>query len=146
MPTAFDDLYAAAKALMAAANTAATETVFTQAPTNYGTDFRITPGAGLYQIQISPQKKFGEDSNLTYPRAIVTVLVHHYVTTLANEESFLHDSISFIADELLVGGKWSAEAGVFDLNPGIDPEVEDGGRVGNVITFEFNAVVLADAV
>ena len=144
MPTPFDDLYAAAQAIMGDVNTAATGTV-TQAPTNYGTDFRITAGEARYQIQISPEKDFG-NSNDNYPSAIVTVLIHHYVTTLANEVLFLHNLMSFAADKLLVGSIWQAEAGIYDLQPGIDPEIDDGARTGNVITFGVSAAVLMDAV
>lgn len=144
MPTPFDDLYAAAQAIMADVNTAATTTV-TAAPTNYGTDFRITPGEARYQVQISPEKDFG-NSNDSYPRAIVTVLIHHYVTTLANEVLFLHNLMSFAADKLLVRSIWQAEAGIYDLQPGVDPEMDDGGRTGNVISFEISAAVLMAAV
>ena len=144
MPTPFDDLYAAAQAIMGDVNTAATNTV-TQAPTNYGTDFRITPGAALYQVQISPEKDFG-NSNSSYPRAIVTVLIHHYVSSLANEEAFLHNAMSFVADKLLVRSIWTAESGVYALEPDVEPVVSDGERTGNVITFEVSASVLADAV
>jgi hypothetical protein len=150
MPTPFDDLYTAAKEIMADVNTAAATTL-TQAPTNYGTDFRITPGAAVYQVQMSPEKDYG-NSNDSNPRAIVTVLIHHYVygadaaAKLANEESFLHNAMSYVADKLLVPSIWSAEPGVYGLQPGVDPEVSDGSRTGNVITFEVSAAVLADAV
>ena len=106
MPTPFDNLYAAAVAIMADVNTAASGTVI-QAPTNYGTDFRITPGSAVYQVQITPQKDYG-DSNDSYPRAIVTVLIHHYVTDIANEKLFLHNAMSFVADKLLVNSIWQA--------------------------------------
>ncbi len=74
MPTPFDDLYAAAQAIMADVNTAATTTV-TAAPTNYGTDFRITAGEARYQVQISPEKDWPRGT-VNYPRAVVTVLIH----------------------------------------------------------------------
>lgn len=144
--TPFDKLYAAAKAIMVDVNTAATETTLGQAPTNYGTDFRIPISTGMYQIQIAPMKDYGGDSNVSYPNAIVSVLIHHYVTTLANEESFLHDTMSYVADALLVESVWQAEAGVFSFQPGVDPEIDDGGREGNVITFTVEASILMDAV
>ena len=145
MPTPFDDLYAAAKGIMADVNTAASTTL-TQAPTNYGTDFRITAGEARYQVQLSPEKDYPRSSNTTHPRAIVTVLIHHYVSSLANEEAFLHNAMSFVADKLLVASIWTAEASVFGLQDDIDPEISDGERNGNVITFEASAVVLADAI
>ena len=43
MPTAFDYIYAAAKEIMVEVDDAASTTV-TQAPTNYGKDFRIPAG------------------------------------------------------------------------------------------------------
>jgi len=144
MPTPFDDLYTAAQAIMADVNTAAT-TAVTAAPTNYGTDFRITPGAAVYQVQISPQEDTGH-SNALYPRAVVTVLIHHYVNSAANELLFLHNLMSYVADKLLVGSIWTAESGIFGFEADVDPEIDEGGRVGNVISFEISASVLMDAV
>jgi len=150
MPTPFEDLYTAAKARMLAAHTAAPTTI-TQAPSNYGTDFRITGGEARYQVQISPDKDYPR-GNQNHPRAFVTILIHHYVAgasaaaKLTNEESFLHDSMSRVADELLVESKWSAESGVYDLEPDESPEIGEGSRTGNVITFEITASVLLDAV
>lgn len=145
MPTPFDNIYTAAKAIMADVNTAASTTL-TQAPTNYGTDFRITAGEARYQVQISPVKDYARSSNDSHPRAVVTVLIHHYVSSLVNEEAFLHNAMSYVADKLMVGSIWAAEASVFGLQHDLDPEVSDGGRIGNVITFEVSAAVLADAV
>ncbi len=144
MTTSYDDVYAAAVALMADANTAATGTVI-QAPTNYGLDFRITPGSAVYQVRHTPLVSIG-DANSNYPRTIVQVLIHHYVTTLANEKLFLNDMMYHASNHLMVRSKWRAEAGVYDLQDDIDPEMSDGERVGNVISFEVNAAVLATAV
>jgi hypothetical protein len=144
--TPFDTLYTAAKAIMADVNTAATETVLTQAPTNYGDDFRITPGAGMYQIQFTPEKDYPLSSNESYPRVVVTVRVHHYITSLANEESFSHNTLSHIADALLVGSVWQAKAGVYSFQPEIDPEMSGGEREGKVISFTIEASILMDAV
>ena len=144
MPTPFDDLYAAAQAIMADVNTAATTTV-TAAPTNYGTDFRITAGEARYQVQISPEKDWPRGT-VNYPRAVVTVLIHHYVSSAANELLFLHNAMSFVADKLLVNSIWQAEAGIYDFEPGIDPEIDEGDRIGNVISFEVSASILMDAV
>ena len=141
MPTPFEDLYTAARVLVDAVD-AVSPTTVTQAPTNYGTDFRITPSQARYQVQISPEKDYGANANATHPRAIVTVLIHHYVSSLANEVLFLHDTMSTVADKLLDGALWRAESGIFDLQPDVDPELEDGGRTGNVITFEISASLL----
>ena len=143
MATRIGDMYSAAKALMATVNAAAA-TVVVQAPTNYGTDFRITPGSAVYQVQISIEKDYGGDSNASYPRGVVTVLIHHYVSSLIDEEYFLHTVMSLVADNLLVGSVWQAQANIYDLQREVDPEISDGERVGNVITFEVSAVVLAD--
>jgi len=138
------DLYNAGKALMAAAQVTAPAITMAQAPTNYGDDFRIPPGEALWQIVLTPEAPY-RNSNLTYPRAVVTVRVYFYADSLANEESFLHTTVSAIADEWLDVGQWQAEAGVYGFQPGIEPEVADGGREGNVITIEASAVVLAAA-
>ena len=144
MPTPFEDLYTAGKAIMALVDTAAPANV-TQAPSNYGLDFRIPSGNAMYQIQIAPKDDF-RNSNLSYPRAEVSIAIHHYASSLANEEAFLHQTMSFVADELLDGTKWVAQSGVFNLEPETEPEISDGTREGNVITFEMVASVLMDAV
>lgn len=144
MPTPFEDLYTAAKAIVDTA-VASSQTTLALAPTLYGTDFRIVAGQGLYQIQIQPEKDYPR-GNINHPRAIVTALIHHRATNLANEVAFLHGTISDIADAFLVGSVWTAKSGIYDLQPDVDPEMEDGGRVGNVITFNASAVVLMDAV
>ncbi len=146
MPTAFDSIYAAAKEIMAEVDDAASTTV-TQAPTNYGSDFRITAGEARYQVQLSPVKDYDRSSNVTHPRAVVTVLIHHHVTTLGNEEAFLHNAMWYAKVRLLDSSIWALEAGVFGLEQteGLDPVIDEGERIGNVITFEASAVVLADA-
>ena len=148
MATSYDAIYAAALALMADVNTAATGTVI-QAPTNYGRDFRITPGSAVYQVQLTPLVSIG-DANSNYPRSVVTVSIHHYVLNpdpyLTDEKKFLHNMMNHAADHLMVRAKWRAKAGVFDIQDGIDPDMSDGERVGNVISFEVNTAVLATAV
>lgn len=144
MPTPFENLDTVVQALMADVNTASPETV-TLAPTNYGTDFRITPGDALYQVQISPSKDFPR-GNQNHPRAEVVILIHHHVSVSADEVAFLEQTISHAADTLLDPTKWRAEANVYDIEPDTDPEIASGEREGNVITFEITATVLMDAV
>lgn len=138
--TAFQNLYAAAKSILADVATAAPATI-AQAPTNYGDDFKITPGTTAYQIRIAPQRD-RMNSNIAYPRAIVTVALHHYVSNLADEEDFLHVEMQSVSDALLVESVWQAESGIYGFQTGIEPEINDGERVGNVISFEASAVVL----
>lgn len=147
MPTPFEDLYAAAKAIMADANTAATWTTLTQAPSNYGTDFRIPVGDAWYQVRLSLVESYARSSNDSHPRAIVVVAINHRRDDLADEEEFLHKTMPEIAtNRLLLSSIWAAESGVFGLQDDPEPEVSEGERIGNVITFEVSAVVLADAV
>ena len=141
---ALADAYDAATQIMAAVNTAAPTTIV-QAPSNYGTDFRITPGEGLYQVKILAERDRPR-SNQNYPRAIASVLLHHFVTTLTNEENFLHITMNELADRWLVESIWQAESGIFSFDPGVDPEIDEGERVGNVISFEASAVVLMNPV
>jgi hypothetical protein len=143
MPNAYQDLYTATKALMAAANAAASTTL-TQAPTNYGEDFIITPAQARYQIEISPETDYPRGT-VNYPRAAVKVRIHHYANSLANEEAFLHDALFQVAERLLVGSVWSAQATVFSLDIGDEPEMSDGERIGNVISFEVTAIILMNA-
>ena len=144
MPTAYEDLYTAAQVILAAVNTAA-PTTLVLAPTNYGTDFRITPGEGLYQIRIQPVQRV-DNSNVHYPRAVCSALLTHYVTTPSNEADFLHATMNELADRWLLNSVWQAEPGIFDLQADIDPEIEEGDRTGNVITFEASASVLMDPI
>ncbi len=144
MPTPFEDLYTAAKAMMVLVDAASPANV-TQAASNYGLDFRVPSGNAVYQIQATPSEDWHRGT-VDYPRAQVSIAIHHYVSSLANEEAFLHQTMSHVADELLNRTKWTAQAGVFDLEPETEPEISDGARDGNVITFEITASVLMDAV
>jgi len=143
VPTAYEDIYTAAKAIIGDASTASTTTI-TQAPTNYGTDFAITPGAALYQVLLSPLPDYPRGT-ANYPRANVEVRIHHYASSLANEEAFLHSTMFQVAERWLVPSVWTAETRIFGLDPTDEPEISDGERVGNVISFSLSAVVLADA-
>jgi len=142
--TAMSDAYDAAKAIMVLANAAA-PTTLVQAPTNYGTDFRITPGSGLYQVQVSPEFDYHKGT-VSHPKAIVVVLVHHFVSSLANEESFLHSSMFQVSERLLDRTFWRAEPGIYDFEPEVEPELSDAEREGNVITFDIAASILMTAI
>ncbi len=144
MPTPFEDLNTAVKAMLANVNTAASHAV-TQAPSNYGTDFRVPSAAAVYQIQIQPLEDYSR-ATVNYPRVVVTVLIHYFAASLANEETFLFATMNHAADELLVRSKWQAQPGIFDLEPAIDTEISEGSREGNVLSFEISATVLMDAV
>ena len=141
--TPLESIYIAAGLLIDAAESAAAATVLTDAPSDYGTDFRITPGAGVTQIQVAPQMPY-INSNVSYPRAVVSVLIHHYVTGSVNEQSFTLGLMNSIADQLMSRTLWAAQSYIYGLQPDIDPEISDGERTGNVITFEVSAVVLAE--
>jgi hypothetical protein len=100
-------------------------------------------------VQISPEKDYPR-ATVNYPRAVVTVLVHHYVWHVTddgiNERLFLHNMMSYVADHLLVGSVWRAESGIYDFEPDVDPEIDEGERTGNVISFAISASVLMTAV
>jgi hypothetical protein len=137
-------LYAAVGAIIDDIETAVTKTI-AAAPTNFGEDFRITSGTAVYQARIVREKDYGADSNLLYPRAIVEIAIHHYAASLADEVSFQNVTMSAASNRFLRDSYWQAEAGVFDLEPGVVPEISDGERVGNVISFVITASVLMDA-
>ena len=145
MPTPFENLYTAIQAMMAAVATASPETI-TLAPSNYGTDFRVTSANAFYQVQISPNKDYGANSNSSHPSADVAILIHHHKTLAADEIAFLHETMSHAADTFLVNTKWQAEAGIFDLDPEEEPEISEASREGLVTSFEITATVLMDAV
>ncbi len=142
--TGYAAMDTAAKAIMALVNSASSLTI-AQAPTNHGTDFRITSGQVAYQIQITPADDF-HTSNDSHPRAVVTVLLHFYSASLANEETFAHETMSHMADQFLPATKWTAQAGVFSLDHDEEPEISYEGREGNVISYVATATVLLDAV
>lgn len=144
MPTAYEDLYTAAKAIMVAVDTAA-PTTLALATTNYGTDFRITPGQGIYQIRVTGVKRVF-NSNVGYPRAVCSVILAHYVTTPTNESDFVHATMNELASRWLLASVWEAQDGIFSLQADLDAEIDEGERTGNVITFEASASVLMDPI
>jgi hypothetical protein len=115
----------------------------TAAPTHYGEDFRITPGAARWQLRMARQRDYHR-ATVQYPRVEVTILIHHYVTNYANEEEFLHQTMYAVGTSLLDPAIWGAEANVFGLEPDVETEIGEGSREGNVITFEVVAMVLMD--
>ena len=146
MPTTpYEDLYTAVQAIMVDVATASPETI-TLAPENYGTEFRITAANSFYQVQISPSKADGADANSKYPRAEVTILIHHHQTVEADEIAFLHKTMSHAADAFLARATWRAEAGIYDLDDEVDPEISEASREDNVTSFEITATVLMNAV
>jgi len=140
--TAFEDAYDATQSILDAASAASTTSIIS-APSNYGTNFRITPGDAVYQVQVSPEPDY-PTSNVSYPRAIVVAWIHHYVTDITNEEAFLHSTMFQVAERMLARSVWIAESGIYGLEPDVDPELGDGEREGNVISFELSASVLMD--
>ena len=139
MPTPYEDLYAAAVAIV---DTGAT---FESAPTNFDTDFRLTAAVYTYQVRIQPLPP-RVLSNQTYPRAAITIDIHYPLTTFATEKTFAH-SIIYTASALLFDhAQWEAEAGVYGFDLDEEPEMDEGAREGNVISFTFTAVVLMDPV
>jgi hypothetical protein len=144
MPTPVDDLYTAAKSIMGVVN-GLSSVVIVQAPTNYGDDFRIPNGTSMYQVHISRERDYHKGT-VKHPRAVVSVSMHHRITDLANEELFLHDALSHLSDQFTANDLWRAGVRIYDLQPGLDPEMSEGSREGKVLSFEVSAVVLADAV
>jgi hypothetical protein len=124
---------------------AATSKTIAQAPSSYGTDFRIPEGQALYQTRIVRERDY-LNSNVNYPRGIVEIGIHHYASSFADEVAFMTATMSEASNRFLRNSYWIAEAGVFNLDPNVEPEISDGERVGNVISFVITASVLMDAV
>jgi hypothetical protein len=143
MAVPFEDLYDAAQAIMADVASTSGATI-TLAPTNFGTDFAITPAQEVFQVQIQIQEDY-KRSNVNYPRAIVTILIHHYVTTAADAKNFVTFTMGIAKDKFLSSSIWGAETRIFSLDPDDDPDISGGERIGDVITFEITATVLMDA-
>ena len=139
------ELYAVADLAMVAVGIASANPVV-GAPTDYGTDFRIPQGEALFQIQLTQQEDYAVDSNRQVPRFLLSVLIHHYVTTLVNEKEFVHDTMDLVVDNLVTRSTWNSaaarDAGLYDIEPETDIEISNEGREGNVITFEVTASVL----
>jgi hypothetical protein len=136
-------LYIAAGAIIDDIEAVVSKTI-AAAPTNFGTDFRITPGEALCQIRIVREQDY-KNSNLNYPRAIVEIAIHHYATGIADEVAFQNVTMSEVSARFLDNTYWIAEAGVYSLEPEVAPEISDGEREGNVISFVVTASVLMDA-
>jgi len=146
MPTTpFEDLYTAVQAMMVDVATASPETI-TLASDNYGTRIEVTAANSMYQVQISPSEDDGANSNASYPRAEVVILIHHHKTASSDEIAFLHQTMSHAADAFLDRATWRAQDGIYDLDDDEAPEISEASREGRVITFEITATVLMDAV
>ncbi len=141
MPTPFEDLYTAIQAMMVNVETASSPETITLAPSNYGTLFRPTAGNSMYQVQISPSEDAGAHSNVSYPPAEVTILIHHLKSADADVIAFLHKTMSHVADSFLDRATWRARSEIFDLADD-EPEISEGSREGNVTSFEITATVL----
>jgi hypothetical protein len=135
-------LYAAIVAIIDNIETAVTKTI-AAAPTNFGDDFRIPTGTAMFQARIVREHDY-VNSNVNYPRAIVEIAIHHYATNLADEVSFMNVTMSEVSARFLANSYWIAEAGVFNLEPDVDPEIGDGERVGKVVSFLVTASILMD--
>jgi hypothetical protein len=143
--TPFQTLYIAAQAIMTDAIAVGAGTI-TVAPSDYGDDFLITPGAGVYQVQVTPREPVPLSSNESYPRATVTVLIHHYAASESTNQQFTLNMMNAVADRLTVASYWRAQFGIYDLDHDEDPEISEASRSDNVTTFEITATVLMDAV
>lgn len=144
MPTATENLYTAAAAMMSIVNGSA-PTTLSQAPTSYGSDFRITPGSGLYQIQASYGGYFFR-SNQKYPIIVLTILIHHNVNSSSNETSFLGQTIDLARSTLLDRSAWADGVGygIHEVDRDEYLSIGEVSRIGNVITFEFRGTMLMD--
>lgn len=120
----------------------ASPTSITLADSNYGSDLHIPLGDAVYQVRLTPAAKYHKGST-AHPRTHASILIHHYVSSAANEGAFLHDTMSRVADRLLDEDGWLLGfPRVEGFEPDVEPRIYDGTRDGNVITFEITATVL----
>ncbi len=138
MPTPYEDLYAAAVAVI---DTPTYTTTLAAGPKDHGSDFRITSGTALYQIQITPKENTPRGT-VDYPTAEVTFSIHHWSSGSANEKSFLHDTLYAAIAAITDNDLWTAEAGIYSLDLEAEPSISDGARESNVITFDITVSVL----
>jgi hypothetical protein len=54
--------------------------------------------------------------------------------------------MSHVADAFLDSATWRAGAGIYNLDPEVEPEISEATREGKVTSFEITATVLMDAV
>ena len=141
MPTAYENIATASKAIMVLTATAASKTI-TQAASNYGTNFKVPSGACRYQLQLQPQDDDKtSDSNLVFPNVELTVLLHGGVTTLATEETFTNVTLWHLKEQFFDASVWEGQ-GSYLLDLEETPAVEVTGREGNVISAEATMVVV----
>ncbi len=142
--TDLEGLYTRVKHLMSLVNAAA-PTAVVQAASNYGRGFKIPPGDAVYQVRITPATRHHRGS-ASYARANVLIPIHHYASSAANEETFLHETMSTVANTLLDDARWTLGwprgRPPGDFEPGTTPKISDGTREGNVLTFEFAAPIV----
>jgi len=144
--TPTQNIYTSAVAIMGnVAGYVASSQTLALAATNYGTDFKITPGQGVYQIRVAQVDDYVR-SNVSYPRAQVTILVHFYRQSLAQESVFCHRTMDYVRASVFSAGAWQAETGIFSFDPDEDLEISEGERIGNVITFELTLTLIANVV
>ncbi len=146
MATPYEDLYTAVQAMMVDVATASTPETITLVADAYTTLFSITAANASYQVQISPAEDDGKNSNDTRPRAEVAILIHHRKSAASDEIAFLHKTMSHVADAFLDRATWRAEAGIYDLDPEVEPKISEASREGKVTSFEITATVLMNAV
>ena len=146
MPTPFEDLYAEIQVMMAAVAAASPEAI-TLAPKVYGTRFRVPDGDSMYQIQLSPSGD-SHRGTVQYPRAEVEILIHHMIDADADRIAFLHETMSHVADKFLDRGEWigNGGTGVYGLEAEAEPDIDEAGLVGRVLSYSIRATVLMDAV
>lgn len=138
MPTPYEALYAAAVAVI---DGPTYTTTLAQGPKDHGTDFRITPGTALYQVQITPAENTHRGT-VDYPTAQIKFSIAHWSSGSANENAFLHDTLYAAIAAITDNALWTAEAGIYSLDLEEDPSISDGERESNVITFEITVICL----
>jgi hypothetical protein len=115
------------------------------APTHHGTDFRLTAGTERWQIHVRPDGIEIGESNITYYRVRVTILMHHLITSIVDEVNFIYKTMDQAFVYFYPSSIWTAKAHIYNLaDEDGDPESSDIEREGNVLTWTFGITLLVD--
>jgi len=123
-----------------------TTTTYAKAASNYGTDFRIPDSTCHYQIQTTLDGIEIGQSNETYYRVRLTVILNYKAVDLADEKRFSRVIVDDVGNGyLLRQGSWgTGDATIYDLaEDDGDPEIDDTEKEGNVLTWKLSITVLA---
>lgn len=133
---------AAAVANLVAMFTATSETA-AQAPSDFGTDFRVPSGESLYQVRTLPVEIKNISTNDIHFGVKVSIDIHHNRSSYADELLFMTTVVNGAFSYLLDSDLWESRANVYGIGED-GAESDEIEREGNVLTYSFAITLLVD--